>query len=120
MSEEKKAGKAKKGKAKKIAINEFTVLYPNAAGIDVSSKDYVIAVPPGRDKEPIKTFGCFTCDLKLIAMWLLSCKMLIIYYHMATKKEPFNNELFEQQQKMNNQKRILFLKKQLSKLEDAA
>src|SRR5680860_1916651 len=67
--------KTEKSKSKKIKINEFTIVYPNAAGIDVSSKEYVIAVPPDRDKEPIKTFGCFTCDLKLIAMWLLACKI---------------------------------------------
>ena len=67
--------KTEKSKTEKIKINEFTIVYPNAAGIDVSSKDYVIAVPPDRDKEPIKTFGCFTCDLKLIAMWLLACKI---------------------------------------------
>ena len=47
-------------------------------------------------------------------------KMLIIYYHMVTNKQPFNIELFEQQQKKNNQKRIMFLKKQLAELEAAA
>jgi len=67
--------KAKKGKAKKNAVDESTVLHPNAAGIGVSSKDYVVAVPADRDKEPIRTFGCYTCDLKSIAIWLLTCKI---------------------------------------------
>jgi len=38
---------------------------------------------------------------------------------MVTEKESFNIELFEQRPKLNNQKRILFLKKQLPELEDA-
>ena len=50
----------------------------------------------------------------------LARKILIIYYQLVTQKAPFNNELFEQQQKINNQKRIAFLKKQLAALETAA
>lgn len=67
--------KNKKKKTKKIKINEFSLLHPNAAGIDVSSKDHVVAVPPDRDKEPVRTFGCFSSDLEAIAVWLLSCKI---------------------------------------------
>ncbi len=65
--------KAKKKKVKKIKIDEFTIIRPNSAGIDISSKDYVVAVPSDRDKEPIRTFGCFTCDLQKIAKWLIKC-----------------------------------------------
>lgn len=68
-------GKKKTNKTKKTKINEFSILHPNAAGIDVSSKDHVVAVPPGRAKETTRTFGCFTCDLEEIAIWLLSCKI---------------------------------------------
>ena len=60
--------KSKNGKPKKKKVNEFAVMHPNAAGIDVSSKDHVVAVPSDRDKEPIRTFGCYTCDLKSIAL----------------------------------------------------
>lgn len=67
--------KKKTTRTKKVKINEFTILHPNAAGIDVSSKDHVVAVPPERDKEPTRTFGCFSCDLKAVATWLLSCKV---------------------------------------------
>ena len=67
--------KSKNGKPKKKKVNEFAVMHPNAAGIDVSSKDHVVAVPSDRDKEPIRTFGCFTCDLKSIALWLLECNI---------------------------------------------
>jgi transposase len=63
----------KKKKVKKI--NEFNIINPNAAGIDISSIDHVVSVPEERCKKNIKTFGAFTCDLKKIALWLLSCKI---------------------------------------------
>ena len=65
----------KKNTKKKVKVNEFTVLHPNAAAVDVSSKDHVVAVPPDRDKQPVRTFGCFTCDLIEIAHWLKTCKI---------------------------------------------
>ena len=67
--------KSTKKKNNSKYINEFTMVNPNAAGIDVSSKDYVVAVPPDRDDTPIKTFGGYTCDLNLIAEWLISCNI---------------------------------------------
>jgi transposase len=55
--------------------NEFNVINPNAAGIDVSSEDYYVAVPPDRDDKPVRQFGCFTCDLHQIAKWLMKCNI---------------------------------------------
>jgi hypothetical protein len=54
---------AKTTKKKKQKINEFNVMNPNAAGIDISSIDNVVSVPEDRDKKNIRTFGAFTCDL---------------------------------------------------------
>ena len=65
----------KKKKGKKQNLNEFNLINPNSAGIDISSKDYVVSVPADRDKNNIRTFGAFTCDLQSIALWLLSCKI---------------------------------------------
>lgn len=70
-----KVKKKKRKKVEKIEIDEFIVIRPNSAGIDVSSKDFVIAVPSDRDKNPIKTFDSFTCDLEKIAKWLKKCKI---------------------------------------------
>ncbi len=55
---------SKKKKVARKKINEFSIMHPNAAGIDVSSKDHVVAVPPDRDENPVRAFDCFTCDLK--------------------------------------------------------
>jgi transposase len=58
--------------------NEFNVIHPNAAGIDVSSKDYFVSVPEDRDDEPVRKFGCFTEDLNEIADWLEKCHVTSI------------------------------------------
>ena len=35
----------------------------NAAGIDVGNAEHYVAVPAGRDAEPVRSFGSFTADL---------------------------------------------------------
>jgi len=49
------------------------VVHPNAAGIDVGSDAHVVAVPADRDPEPVRTFGVFTADLRVLADWLKHC-----------------------------------------------
>jgi transposase len=49
------------------------VINPNAAGIDVGSAEHFVAVPPDRDPEPVRSFGCFTADLQVLADWLKQC-----------------------------------------------
>ena len=51
----------------------FPVLYPDAAGIDISSKEHYVAVRPDADPKPIRAFGAFTEDLISIAQFLTSC-----------------------------------------------
>ena len=57
----------KKGKG-----NSFSTIHPDAAGIDIGSQFHVVAVPPGRDTEPVRSFQSFTGDLYRLADWLLS------------------------------------------------
>jgi transposase len=56
-------------------LNEFDIINPNAAGIDVSSIDHVVCVPEDRAKRNIRTFGAFTSDLRKIALWLKKCRI---------------------------------------------
>ena len=64
----------------------------HAAGIDISSKEYVVAVPEDRCENSIRSFGAFTCDLHKIAKWLQECKVTTIamestgvyWYHLYT------------------------------------
>lgn len=60
--------KEKKSKA-------FPIIYPNAAGIDISSKEHYVAVNPDSSDKPIRAFGSFTEDLHSIALWLKECKV---------------------------------------------
>jgi len=52
---------------------EWQVVYPNSAGIDVGSQRHYVAVPASFDPEPVRSFGCFTEDLIALADWLKSC-----------------------------------------------
>ena len=45
----------------------------HAAGIDISDKEHVVAVPENIGKERVRKFGTMTCDLQLIVLWLKEC-----------------------------------------------
>src|SRR5437899_12899293 len=49
------------------------VVHPDAAGIDIGNESHYVAVPPTRDSEPIRRFGCTTAELKSMANWLKQC-----------------------------------------------
>jgi transposase len=54
----------------------FPILYPNAAGIDISSKEHYVAVNPDVCAgTSIRAFGSFTEDLKTLCDWLKECKV---------------------------------------------
>lgn len=57
-------------KKKSKRIETFSIVHPNAAGIDVADTSMVVAVSPEIVEENVKTFGCFTCDLHDIVHWL--------------------------------------------------
>lgn len=64
----------------------------NACGIDISSKEHVVAVPQDRDQQPVRTFKSFTKNLHQLAQWLKQCNIEIIamestgvyWYHLYT------------------------------------
>jgi transposase len=49
------------------------VVHPEAAGIDIGSREHYVAVGPNRDPQPVRSFGCFTEDLHRLAQWLRAC-----------------------------------------------
>ena len=51
------------------------VLHPDAAGIDIGNESHYVAVPPSRDKQPVRRFGCTTAELKAMAAWLKQCSI---------------------------------------------
>jgi transposase len=49
------------------------VVHPQAAGIDIGNESHYVAVPPSRDPQPVRCFGCTTAELKTMAEWLKQC-----------------------------------------------
>src|SRR5262252_2012595 len=49
------------------------VVHPHAAGIDIGNECHYVAVPPDRDNQPVRRFGCTTAELKAMADWLNQC-----------------------------------------------
>ena len=47
----------------------------DAAGMDVGNESHYVAVPPGRDEQPVREFGSWTAALEDMAQWLLACRI---------------------------------------------
>ena len=65
-------------KAKKIRTRkglELKIVNPDAAGIDVSSREMQVCVPLDRDADNNRKFGVFTEDLDAISVWLTECRI---------------------------------------------
>ena len=65
-------------KSKKRRSNKWSVVYPQAAGIDIGSQFHVVAVPEELDAEPVRTFSTFTNDLYRLADWLRELKITTV------------------------------------------
>ena len=65
-----------KDRKKKISVNQnWEVINPDAAGIDLGSAEHWVAVPPDRDEESVRCFGTFTADLEALVQWLKGCRI---------------------------------------------
>jgi transposase len=49
---------------------ELRVVNPNAAGIDIGSKNHYVAIPEGRSPRSVESFGCTTAELVRMSEWL--------------------------------------------------
>jgi transposase len=66
--------KPKRQRRKKgMCLEDRPVLEPNAAGIDIGAREMFVAVPAGRDENPIRVFATFTENLEQLADWLAQC-----------------------------------------------
>jgi hypothetical protein len=43
------------------------VIHPDAAGIDIGNESHYVSVPPSRDSQSVREFGCTTAELKAMA-----------------------------------------------------
>jgi transposase len=53
----------------------LTIVHANAGGIDVGNESHFVAVPPDRDENPVREFGCWTKALNEMAEWLKACRI---------------------------------------------
>jgi len=51
------------------------VVHPDAAGLDIGNESHYVAVPPTRDSQAVRRFGCTTAELKAMAAWLQQCRI---------------------------------------------
>src|SRR3989440_11549062 len=67
--------KQRREMARKLYVGDLSleVVHPHAAGIDIGNQAHYVAVPPTRDGEPVRRFGCTTTELKSMADWLKQC-----------------------------------------------
>lgn len=60
-------------KADLTGAQDWQIVHPNAAGIDVGAAEHYVAVPAGRDAQPVRRFGACTEDLIALGQWLKRC-----------------------------------------------
>jgi transposase len=60
-------------KARGQAPRSMSSVHPDAGAIDIGATMHVAAVGPGRDSEPVRSFGTFTGDLFRLADWFAQC-----------------------------------------------
>src|SRR5215469_12397907 len=62
---------------RKIQSNDLSleVVHRDAAGIDIGNESHYVAVPPDRDSQPVRRFGCTTAELREMAQWLAHCRI---------------------------------------------
>jgi transposase len=66
-----KKTKSSKKQKNKVSIDQpWTAVNPNAAGVDLGSREHWVAIPADRDPKPVRCFGTFTADLEALADWL--------------------------------------------------
>jgi transposase len=53
--------------------SQLNVINPNTAGIDLGSKEHWVCVPSESSPQNIRSFGCTTPDLIVLADWLSEC-----------------------------------------------
>ena|SRR5258708_1152752 len=52
-------------------VEHLPMVYPNAAGLDIGSREIYACVPPNRAEDNVHVFGTFTPDLNRLADWLV-------------------------------------------------
>jgi transposase len=66
----KSSSKLKKAKQKISIDSNWSLVHPNAVGIDLGARQHWVAIPPGRAEQSLRVFGTSTPELEALADWL--------------------------------------------------
>lgn len=58
-----------------LQLEGLPLIHPNAAAMDISADEIVVAVPPDRDQTPVRVYRTFTPDLLALMEWLRACRI---------------------------------------------
>lgn len=58
---------------KKNDKQKLSVINPDAAGIDIGSREHYVCVPADRTEKNVRKFAAFTSDLREMVIWLKKC-----------------------------------------------
>ena len=56
-----------------MRVRDESVVFPNAAGIDVGGSSHWMAMPRQATDDPVREFGAMIDDLNAMADWLIAC-----------------------------------------------
>ncbi|OUC13869.1 MAG: IS110 family transposase [Alkalinema sp. CACIAM 70d] len=59
--------------SKSAGVESLNIFHVNACGIDIGSASHWVSVPPERDVQAVREFGCYTPDLMAMVAWLEHC-----------------------------------------------
>lgn len=62
----------------KLPHEPWSVVNPDAAGLDIGASEIWACVPADRDAQPVRCFGTFTPDLETLANWLAACRVTTV------------------------------------------
>jgi transposase len=70
-----KCKKSEKRKQKVSVEQDWPMINPDAAGVDLGSREHWVAVPSNRAPESVRRFGTCTPDLEELVQWLKECRI---------------------------------------------
>ena len=56
-------------------FDDLECIHPDTVGIDIGSETHYVSVPPDRDEQPVRHFGCTTPDVQEMAEWMIRCRV---------------------------------------------
>jgi len=69
----KKTSAPAKGKKKIVLQEDWQLIHPHAAGLDIGSREHWACVPASCGPKNVRPFGTFTADLHALSAWLKEC-----------------------------------------------